>query len=189
MNTNVQHIDQARHPPYKVGRGNTLAWRQDMVAANLEHQRRHGANAAHGGVAGWVLYAPWAHPVWPYHFLALLHLRELPGMPAAKILLPGATHEVLLMALDPGKTPDLVNPLASHLKPLNYTGQFISVDDNVARAKCERAVDEVLSQRMSPDTDYRGQWVHFFGHINRDADHDVSVKDGQHKVSPIVRRP
>jgi len=27
----------------------------------------------------WLIFAPWAHPVWQYHILSLIHLRDVEG--------------------------------------------------------------------------------------------------------------
>lgn len=115
----------------------------------------------------WVVEAAWAHPVWHSYLIGVCHLRPLEGCPPAVINLPGATHEVTVMALDPDhpiphKRP---GPLC-YLTPLNFAGQWIATDDAAAMAKVEGCVRDILAHNLSPDTDYIQHWIARFSASN-----------------------
>jgi hypothetical protein len=136
------------------------AWKLD-----LEAWRARYPGKSDGGICGWIVEAPWAHPMWHSYFLSAVHLRELPGMPPARIYLPGATHEVMLFALDPYQTPRL-DEMSSYLMPANFTGQWIAESDEAAVAKVEATVDDILAGRLSPDTDHLRSWMERFSDSN-----------------------
>jgi hypothetical protein len=138
---------------------NGKAWRVDL------ERYRARAGKAGGEICGWIIEAPWAHPMWHSYFLSAVHLRELPGFPPAVIHLPGATHEVMLFALNPEHTPTL-DTFPKVLTPANFFGQWIAESDEAACAKLERCVDEVLAGTLSPDTDCRRMWIERFSDSN-----------------------
>lgn len=113
--------------------------------------------------AGWIIDAPWAHPIWSQYQLVLYDLTS----PSAehgepKILLPGATHEFMLWALDPDKPikrdtqPELGKLV--RLQPPNYAYQFKAESDAAAEARLQRLVDRIAAREVSPDTDFRSFW-------------------------------
>lgn len=165
---NIHHIDREKNPPTLVGPGG-CAWEIDRVAARAAAGWTEERDAT---VAGWVVFAPLSHPFWPYHLVGAIHLRPLPGEKSpAKIYLPGATHEVIVHAIDPTVVPSLVNPRT--LRPTNFIGQWIvrerrnPVDlDRVAAAKIRGCVEEILAGQLSPDTDDREQWILRFSDSN-----------------------
>lgn len=109
--------------------------------------------------------APWAHPVWHSYMLMAVHLRPLPGFPPPKINLTGATHEVMLYALDPEYTPRL-DDVQKYLTPGNFHGQWIAESDAAATAKVEGCVNDILNGLLSPDTDHRRTWTELFSDSN-----------------------
>ncbi len=117
-------------------------------------------------ICAWVIEAAWAHPLWANYCLAAIHLRPAEGHNPAKILLDGATHEVILAALDPERAPVLNNPMSTHLQPKNFLGQWIAASDIDAQQKIERCVDEILAGQLSPDTDFRREWIARFSASN-----------------------
>ena len=52
-------------------------------------------------IASWFIDAPGQSSAWRNYLLSIAHLRDIPGEPPAKIRAVGATHELLLMAMDP----------------------------------------------------------------------------------------
>lgn len=110
-------------------------------------------------LAGCVLTLPWAHPLWSQYSVGLIHLRPIAGVPDAVIVRDGATHELMLFAIDPddrvepgrdfaGKPPRL-------LVPANIMWQFTAPDDAAALRVYERLVTLLIERRLSPDTDFR----------------------------------
>ncbi len=125
-------------------------------------------------VASYIVQAAWAHPLWSNYATACVSLHDIEGVPPARILLEGATHEVLVVALDPSKEVYL-DEYYSVLTPLNFAGQFKAVDDAEAKQRTLNAVLEVLNGTLSPDTDFISQWVQRFSGANlRKAYEEVS---------------
>jgi hypothetical protein len=139
------------------------AWRCDLEAIRAKHKLAKGADAT---VCAWIVEAKWAHPLWECYALGAIHLRPMPGTPPAKISLEGATHEVILYALDPGRPPDLFNPLSTRLEPANFCGQWRATSDLEAEGKIEGCVREIVTGHLSPDTDFIRQWVERFSGSN-----------------------
>lgn len=113
----------------------------------------------------WIVEVLWAHPAWHSYTLGAVHLRQAEGVPPAKIGLPGATHEVLLHALNPEYTPRLDRG-SHYLTPANFVGQWVAESDEAAAAKIEGCVDDIIAGRLSPDTDFRGMWIARFSDSN-----------------------
>jgi hypothetical protein len=117
----------------------------------------------------WVIEAPWAHPLWHSYLYTLVHLREIEGDgPEMKpiIHLAGATHKILLYALNPhasrneivtaGKAEQML------LEPCNFAAQFVGTD-SAALERFHEDIGLILDGRLSPDTDFRPQWVARWG--------------------------
>lgn len=117
----------------------------------------------------WILFAPWAHPMWYFYLLVLVHLRPIEGMPAPKINLPNASHELFLIALDPGY-PVPLNDRPHYLTPLNFVAQFYAQDDKEAIRMIDEAALDVVDGRLNPDTDYTQHWIARFGSSNIKGD-------------------
>lgn len=139
------------------------AWRMDLD--KLCESAAHRACA----VSQWLIFAPYAHPLWHSYALGCITLREVDGFPPAKINLPGATHEVLLFALDPGK-PYQTDAHPPVLNPANFCGQFIEPSDEAAAARIEATVRDVIEGRLNPDTDYTQWWIQRFSASNIKGD-------------------
>jgi hypothetical protein len=113
----------------------------------------------------WIVHAPWAHPVWPNYLLCCISLRAVPGWPPAKINLEGATHEVMLFALDPD-SPPTADAMPKLLHPSNFVGQFIETSDTAANERIKACVQDIVHGKLNPDTDARQQWVDRFSASN-----------------------
>lgn len=119
-----------------------------------------------GHVAGWIVEAPWANVMWHSYLVSVIHLRPIPGVRPPVIHLPGATHEMMVIALDPGcaRDPTVVNgDGAAFLTPLNFVGQFIAEHDAAALERVERDVLEIVDGNLNPDTDSRASWIARYG--------------------------
>lgn len=134
------------------------AWKVECPDA-LAHQRE----AACGQ---WLVHAPHGHPWWPWYAVQAVHLRPLEGQPPAALQFPGASHELLVVALDPDKplpevkrwgSPD--TPPMCHLEPVDQCVQFIVADDDQARQVCELVVRHIVLDGQSPDQDFRAYWA------------------------------
>lgn len=115
----------------------------------------------HAQVAQWVMQAAYAHPIWHSYVLSLVHLRPVSGLRPPLIMVPDATHEFMLYALDPGHPIDFERLRC--LQPMNFAAQFKSDDDAAAIRRIEETVQDVIDGVLSPDTDFRWQWYARFG--------------------------
>lgn len=145
-------------PPTKQGT-HGKAWRLDYS------KWPRAGTTPHASIDGWIVEALWAHPMWHSYILSAVHLRAIEGFPPAVINLPGATHEVMLYALDPQHTPQL-DRFPKVLTPPNFFGQWIAESDEAAAKKVEACVDEIIAGELSPDTDLRCMWVDRFSDSN-----------------------
>lgn len=88
---------------------------------------------------GWLLHIPEATPFWYLYICAVVHLRPHEGSPAPKLQFPEATHEILVLALDPHTSiinrEDMRNVVV--LTPENYALQFTARDDEHAMQVCQ----------------------------------------------------
>lgn len=125
--------------------------------------------AGHATVGQWLVEAPGAHPFWWWYCVGVVHLRPVEGMPPPVIRFPGASHEIMFVALNPEKPlPDLDDWKGmSPLHPIDLEHQFIVPDDEAARELGELAVRFML-RGNSPDQDFRQYWRDV---INNTAEH------------------
>lgn len=113
-------------------------------------------------IAAWVINAPWAHPFWSNYLLTIIHLRPVPEIGPPMIYIQGATHEIVVYAIDPKWTVkrDEIPPL---LHPANFASQFIARDDAEAAERASKSVREILDGQLSPDTDFTQSWIARWG--------------------------
>lgn len=151
----------------------TKAWRipVETLAAHRNHVDEKGT------IDFWYIHAPWANPMWSYYFLGLIHLRPIEGQSQAPIIRrPGATHEIMLYALNGDFEPLADASALRYLTPVNFIGHFIAKSDEDARAITEATVIEICMGHLSPDTDYIRQWIMRFG--------DFCFKDDYRNAKP-----
>lgn len=85
------------------------------------------------GVGNWFIDAPGQSAAWRHYMLSAVHLRPIAGVKPAVVRRPGATHEFMLLAMDPGKHPVALQPSSwSYLTPQNLAEQMICGSDAVA---------------------------------------------------------
>lgn len=110
------------------------------------------------GTAWWLLTGPW-HPLWTQFTLSVIPLRDTPGLPPAKLHYPGATHELLVMALNPCHihTPQgLANDQPLHyLEPYGVRGTcqiyaLLTAADEELPAIAEACAKACISGELSP---------------------------------------
>lgn len=115
-------------------------------------------------LAVWFLQIPDAHPLWSSFLLSAVHLREVDGAPPAFKRFPGATHEMLVIALDPvlEPRPDDVKTWR-HLTPINVVEQFaVNTDDDaiaMTAALARACVDGLLFVEPEGILGARERWT------------------------------
>jgi len=77
-------------------------------------------------LAAWVVDAPGFHPLWSGYGVGVIHLRDMPGLSPAKRYVLDATHELVVVTLEPGRETEV--PWAI-LTPVNVVHQFLGTDD------------------------------------------------------------
>lgn len=123
-------------------------------------------------VAHWLLTAPTYHPLWSQYVLACVRLQDnAPGFAPPRRKFQGATHEVLVVALDPECGPYDTDKILGYadagnmpyLTPVNIAEQFIATDDEMGRLT-ELAAAGVVNGRLNPEsadapTRIREEWL------------------------------
>lgn len=125
-------------------------------------------------VTWWLLTGDW-HPLWPQFIISVVRLAPMPGRPPAKLQFPGATHELAVLALNPGKDATAtrhepatlirggLRAVGGFLQPVDVVHQFTATDDEMKRLAglCALAcVDGVLNPSTDDARDfYREQWL------------------------------
>lgn len=115
-------------------------------------------------VACWLVDCPVSHPVWNQYFLSLIMLREVEGVKPATIKLEGATHEIMIFAIDP-RHPQTKESMDEKMAapapvpvlfPPNICQQFKAEHDADAMSKIEHLLKTIISL----DSDFRSRWVY-----------------------------
>jgi hypothetical protein len=116
----------------------------------------------HGQVCQWLLFAPTAHPFWNFHVITVAHLLPIEGVKDAHVQFPGASHEMLVLALDP-ETEDAIDPADAAtqkqwMQPPDAVVQFIVANDEQACAVARFSAQAVTQGLIAPDSDFRQAW-------------------------------
>jgi hypothetical protein len=138
------------------------AWKTDISAIA---RRFPDGPPAELTPCGWIVEAAWAHPVWHSYAVTCIALRKHPQWKEAAIHLPDATHSVIVIALNPDHKRPL-NDAVYFLIPVNFCGQWIAESDEAAVQKIEETVRLIIEGQLSPDTDFRRQWIALFSSSN-----------------------
>lgn len=89
-------------------------------------------------LSAWLVHAPDQGAFWDDYIVSLIHLRSVPGATPPVIRVAGATHEILVAALDPEHRPNAADAASRViLLPLNVELQFLGLDDDAAKAATE----------------------------------------------------
>lgn len=100
-------------------------------------------------IGGWFIEAPGQSPAWQHYLLSAIHLRPIEGVKPAVIREPGATHEFLLLAMDPARNPHPENPDSwSYLRPYNLMQQVIASNDAAVAKILDGAARAVAEGRL-----------------------------------------
>ena len=141
-------------PPPNIEGPHGRAWVLDLEGHRAKHHNPDDAT-----VAGWIISAPWAHPVWHSYMLFVVHLRTIEGRPPPKKSFVEATHEIMLFAHNPEVPYQNVIDAPAYLLPANFVAQFVCATDEAAKIKCEQCVMEIVKGQLSPDTDHIQSWI------------------------------
>jgi hypothetical protein len=124
-----------------------------------------------------IITAPGWHPLWSQYMLALITLADLPGQPPATLERPGATHQIITMAMDPDLGPYTPDSFAGrrvqYLRPGNIGAQFTAADQQ-ALDLLPLCAQAVIFGHLNPETSdapqrIRAAWAQS---IQQTLDHD-----------------
>ena len=138
------------------------AWRCNRPAA----LRAHGIKPAHCPIiADWIVQRADSHAVWHSWHIALLHLRPLYDEDTPELILPGATHELCVTAMDPfAPRADAVQgrALANHHHiERTFAAQITEPTDQAAITRIAATIDLIVQGTLNPES--LTQWISLFG--------------------------
>lgn len=117
--------------------------------------------AAH--LCTYLIDSPGWHPLWTQYSLAVVTLTEAPGLPTPYLQFPGATHELIVFALNPDHHQTVATMLdhcargtMPYLTPVNVVHQFEATDDEM-RQVAWLAARGVVNAYLNPETG--SQWL------------------------------
>ena len=110
-------------------------------------------------VCWWLLSGLRWHPLWNQFALVVVHLRPTHGTPPPRLHFPGATHELLVMALNPERGPRTPTDLAANglgpnawLTPLDVVHQFEATDTEM-QTLAGMLAEACVQGWLTPSTD------------------------------------
>ncbi len=113
-------------------------------------------------LGSWIVNVPGAHPYWEHWLVALVHLREVPGVAPAKKKYPEAEFEFSIQSINPETCPEPDPDKAEEgyplLQPVDVVEQFHGVSDRDARRIVDTCIEAMVHGRISPDQDFRPMW-------------------------------
>jgi hypothetical protein len=106
------------------------------------------ARNASESVCCYLITAPIYHPLWTQYRLDVIKLRDIQGMPPPILKFEGATHELMVLALNPEHghwTPEKLDGgrvATPYLTPVNIAEQYTATDDEMRHTAdlCAQAV-------------------------------------------------
>jgi len=110
-------------------------------------------------IEAWLVSCPGAHVAWDRWVVSVVTLRDIEGVAPAKKQYPEAAYEFMINAIDPAQldvNPD--KPKFEFLRPHDCVAQFHGLTDAQAGELCSKAVDFILTGRISPDSDFAPTW-------------------------------
>ncbi len=131
----------------------------------LENPEKKKDGSSHGTIRSWLVRGEW-HAFWNYWQVAVVHLRDSPGLEPSHKSSPEMTHEFLIFALYPGEAgaekreydpDDLPHPV-QYMEPVDVAVQFHCSSDAQAADICDAAVKTIIAGAASPDSDFREYW-------------------------------
>jgi hypothetical protein len=136
-------------------------------------------------LVSWIVTAPGWHPLWSQYMIAVVSLADFPDCEPAKLQYPEATHELMVIALNPdhgpyrAETTTTGNPVR-YLLPYNIIEQFTTTDERaveICHGLTHAVVDGVLCPEMIESSSrVRDSWTQA---ISRTLDHYIDPSHGQ----------
>ncbi len=122
-----------------------------------------------------------AHAFWDHWMLSIVHLRPIAGTPPPNKQFMEATHEFMILALNPEQPlPQSLHIdrdwKMSWLTPIDVVEQFAVGDDVLADRILELSAEAIVHGWMSPDQDWRAAWKQSV------AKTSAHYRDGTHGV-------
>ena len=129
------------------------------------------ARNAEVNLNGWLLFAPYAHPMWAFHLMYVIQLRNSDGVQPAKRAFPEATHEIGVLALYPEEQPYTVEQLENRMRSKRKPLPYLSPPDVVVQLQCTDDEARKLASAAA--------WGCCYGHLIPDS-------DGQSAWTPVL---
>jgi hypothetical protein len=121
-------------------------------------------------IGAWLVQGPF-HPFWDRWGIIMIHLRDIPDVRPPNKQFKGATHEFIIMSVDP-EMPREINIEDPQFSFVNKAGKrqtaWLSPPDVVCQVKLpsdaealrilRTAVDRIILNGWSPDSDFRRDW-------------------------------
>lgn len=120
-------------------------------------------------LACYFLDLPQVHPIWPRYQLAVVHLRDVPGLRPAVRWYPEAEYELAIYALNPGCSPrpDDVGTW-QQLQPANMVFQFHGTGGAGAAQLADEIAPLIVEGRLWVETsDVRGERERWEAYLKR----------------------
>lgn len=146
-------------------------WKQSAHTKiwNVTEKAREVSPVAHpaddAALAVWLVHAPWMHLAWSWHYVGLIHLRDLPGQSKPPTLkFRGATHELFVCAVSPDIKVDPATCAGLRfLTPASIVQQFTAEDDAIALTTVEKLLQLCTCGSLTLDSDGRKAWSRLLG--------------------------
>lgn len=118
----------------------------------------------------WLITSPGWHPLWSQYVLSIVSLEDHPDFPPPVIKFHGATHELLLLAINPDHqlTVEKVQNFCKtgnlpYLSPINISEQFECIDEEIQQIAW-LAARAVVNGHLNPEvadapTRIREDWL------------------------------
>lgn len=158
------------------------AGKAEQITYRLDEDDRPDQAAT---LASYFLTCPKQSPAWDSYLLSVIHLRDIEGVKPAHKRFPEATHEVLLMALDPDSNPGPLNleSFSHYLTPINLTQQVQLNDDEEAKDVLRMAARAVVDGRLWAEPPLSGQTEPWATVLKHTAEHfrtgHITPADGE----------
>jgi len=129
------------------------AWRMNIKPTTKAHE---------ASLVMWLIEGP-HHPLWRWHALTAIHLRDLPGVRPAQKSYPQAEYEIGIHSVDPECEVDVDSieagtSMLKFLRPPDLIHQFHGVTDNEVIQITVRIISLIVAGEASPDVDYQSFW-------------------------------
>lgn len=122
-------------------------------------------------VSAWIVEGPF-NVAWDRWTVCAVHLRPQEGVPEPKVVRADATHEVIIVSLDPSGERDIekieAGSTLKHLGHADLAHQVVGLTDKQAAELVDLSVQAIVRGEISPDRDYRNRWRSL---LDRTAEH------------------